>query len=105
MRPTTTLSYISYHQNLVTCIPLPLTSRFSSLTLDASFGSDFIESWLSIGGPARAVTKAVVGSDEVDEQCKFCEKVRFVATIRFRSHFLARLVSDEAYAVGLCRNR
>jgi len=35
---------------------------------------DFIESWLSIGGPARAVTKAVVGGDEVDEQCKFCEK-------------------------------
>jgi len=35
---------------------------------------DFIENWLDIGKPARAVTKAVMGSDDVDEQCKFCEK-------------------------------
>lgn len=92
-------------QNLATCIPFPLTSRHSLLTLDVSFGSDFIESWLSIGGPARAVTKAVAGGDDVDEQCKFCEKVRLVATIQFRSHCLAGPVSDEACAVGLCRNR
>jgi carbonic anhydrase len=45
------------------------------VTTEEGQGShDFIESWLEIGKPARAVTKAVAGSDHIDEQCKFCEK-------------------------------
>lgn len=43
-------------------------------TEDGHGTHDFIESWLEAGQPARAVTKAVMGSNNVDEQCKFCEK-------------------------------
>jgi carbonic anhydrase len=47
------------------------------VTTEEGAGShDFIESWLEIGQPARAATKAVCAADDVDEQCKFCEKVR-----------------------------
>ncbi|XP_024403991.1 carbonic anhydrase 2 [Physcomitrium patens] len=35
---------------------------------------DFIEKWMEIAQPARTVTKAIVGKESVDEQCKFCEK-------------------------------
>lgn len=29
---------------------------------------------MEIAQPARTVTKAIVGKESVDEQCKFCEK-------------------------------
>lgn len=63
--------------------------------------SDFIESWLEIGQPARAVTKAFMGSDDVDEQCKFCEKVRHrprlwivVITLTNSACLLSVLIND-----------
>ncbi|KAG0626136.1 hypothetical protein M758_2G105300 [Ceratodon purpureus] len=45
------------------------------VTTEEGQGShDFVENWLEIGKAARAATKAVVGTEDVDEQCKFCEK-------------------------------